>query len=478
MPVSSAHASPPPGELLGHPRGLYLLFGAEMWERMSFYGMRGLLVLYLTDVTRGGFGWSQGDALSLYGWYTGLVYVTPLLGGWLADNVLGQRRAVVIGGLLMMIGHFLMAVPDLPEAYWLGLPRAVPLYGALAFIMAGNGLFKPNISVMVGQLYPPGDARRDSGFTVFYMGINLGALLGALVCGTLGERVGWAFGFGSAGVGMALGLALFLWKARDLLGGIGLLATAADRAQIAASRAAAERAGGLSPVEIQRIAVILILSFFVIFFWAAFEQAGGLMTLYTDAKVDRVVGSFEIPTTWFNMVNSGLIVLLGPLFSALWTGLALRGRDPSIPLKMALGLFLMSLGFVFMLGASQQAEAAGKSALLWVVAAYAFHTMGELCLSPVGLSMVTKLAPARLVSLLMGIWFLSTAIANKLAGVIGSQAEQYGEFAVFLGIVIATGAAGLVLAALSPLLVRMMHGADRKGTEPAAGVAAAPGGSG
>jgi POT family proton-dependent oligopeptide transporter len=308
------------------------------------------------------------------------------------------------------------------------------------------------------------------------MGINLGALLGALVCGTLGERVGWAFGFGSAGVGMALGLALFLWKARDLLGGIGLRATPADRAQITAARTAAEGARGLTSIELQRIAVILILSFFVIFFWAAFEQAGGLMTLYTDAKVDRVVGTFEIPTTWFNMVNSGLIVLLGPLFSALWTGLALRGRDPSVPLKMALGLVLMSLGFVFMLGASQQADAVGKSALLWVVAAYAFHTMGELCLSPVGLSMVTKLAPARLVSLLMGIWFLSTAIANKLAGVIGSQAEQYGEFAVFLGIVIATGAAGLVLAALSPALVRMMHGADRKGGEPVPAAAAVPGG--
>ena len=481
MRVASSHPAPAPaaGELLGHPRGLYLLFGAEMWERMSFYGMRGLLVLYLTDVTRGGFGWSRADALSLYGWYTGLVYVTPLLGGWLADNVLGQRRAVVIGGLLMMVGHFLMAVPDLPEAYWLGLPRAAPLYLALAFIMAGNGLFKPNISVMVGQLYPPGDARRDSGFTIFYMGINLGALLGALVCGTLGERVGWAFGFGSAGVGMALGLALFLWKARDLLGGIGLRKTDADRAQIAAARAAAasQGTGGLTSVELQRIAVILILSFFVIFFWAAFEQAGGLMTLYTDEKVDRHVGTFLIPTTWFNMVNSGLIVLLGPLFSALWTGLAVRRLDPPIPLKMALGLVLMSLGFVFMLGASEQADAAGKSALGWVVAAYAFHTMGELCLSPVGLSMVTKLAPARLASLLMGIWFLSTAIANKLAGVIGSQAEEFGEFTVFLGIVLATGAAGIVLAALSPVLVRMMHGADQKTVEPVPPVpAAVPGG--
>jgi POT family proton-dependent oligopeptide transporter len=456
MPVASKT-----GELLGHPRGLFLLFTTEMWERMSFYGMRALLVLYLTDATRGGFGWSKGEALSLYGWYTGLVYVTPLLGGWLADRVLGQRRAVVIGGVLMMIGHFLMAVPDLPPSFLFGVQRAVPLYLALGFIMAGNGLFKPNISVLVGQLYPAGDARRDSGFTLFYMGINLGALLGALICGTLGERVGWAYGFGAAGVGMALGLALFLWQAAPLLGGIGLRATAADRAELAAARAAGTERG-LTSIELQRIGVILILSFFVIFFWAAFEQAGGLMTLYTDEKVERHVGTFLVPTTWFNMVNSGLIILMGPLFSALWTGLARRRLDPPVPLKMALGLVLMSLGFVFMLGASREAGESGKAALTWIVAAYAFHTMGELCLSPVGLSMVTKLAPARLVSLLMGIWFLSTAIANKLAGVVGSQAESAGEFAVFLGIVLATGAAGLVLAALSPVLVRMMHGADQK----------------
>jgi POT family proton-dependent oligopeptide transporter len=465
------------GELLGHPRGLFLLFTTEMWERMSFYGMRALLVLYLTDATRGGFGWSKSEALSLYGWYTGLVYVTPLLGGWLPDRVLGQRRAVVIGGVLMMIGHFLMAVPDLPPSFLLGVPRVLPLYLALGFIMAGNGLFKPNISVLVGQLYPAGDARRDSGFTLFYMGINLGALLGALICGTLGERVGWAYGFGAAGIGMALGLALFLWQAAPLLGGTGLRATEADRAQIAAARAAGTERG-LTSIELQRIAVILILSFFVIFFWAAFEQAGGLMTLYTDEKVERHVGSFLVPTTWFNMVNSGLIILMGPLFSALWTALARRRLDPPVPMKMALGLVLMSLGFVFMLGASREAGASGKAALTWIVAAYAFHTMGELCLSPVGLSMVTKLAPARLVSLLMGIWFLSTAIANKLAGVVGSQAESAGEFAVFLGIVVATGAAGLVLAALSPLLVRMMHGADQKGVEaPGPATAVAPGGS-
>lgn len=469
-----------PGEVLGHPRGLFLLFTTEMWERMSFYGMRALLVLYLTDPERGGLGWDEASALSLYGWYTGLVYLTPLLGGWLADRALGQRRAIVIGGALMMLGHFLMAVPDLPERWLFGVPREIPLYLALGLLIGGNGLFKPNISVLVGQIYQPGDPRRDSAFTLFYIGINLGAVLGSLICGTLGERVGWGWGFAAAGVGMGLGLGLFLAKAAPLLGGVGLRATAADRAQLAGSRAALEReaARRLTSVELQRIAVISILSFFVIFFWAAFEQAGGLMTLYTDQKVDRRVGGFEIPTTWFNVVNPALIIALGPLFSALWTALARRRRDPPIPLKMAFGLILLSMGFVLMLGASKQAEASGKAALLWVVAAYALHTMGELCLSPVGLSMVTKLSPPRLASLLMGIWFLSTAIANKLAGVIGGQAARAGEFTVFLGIVLATSAAGLVLAALSPRLVRMMHGADQgaAAAAPAAGVAAFPGG--
>src|SRR5262245_25740182 len=226
-------------DLWGHPRGLYLLFTTEMWERMSFYGMRALLVLYLTDQTRGGFGWTKADALSLYGWYTGLVYLTPLLGGWLADRVLGQRRAIVAGGALMMIGHFTMAVPDLPPAFLLGLPRTLPLFAALGFLIAGNGLFKPNISTLVGQLYQQGDPRRDAGFTLFYIGINVGAALASLVCGTLGERVGWAYGFGSAGVGMTLGLISFLVFAQRLLGRIGLPPAAqADAAQAGAAQAA------------------------------------------------------------------------------------------------------------------------------------------------------------------------------------------------------------------------------------------------
>jgi proton-dependent oligopeptide transporter, POT family len=443
----------PGGTFLGHPRALYLLFFTEMWERMSYYGMRALLVLYLTDKVRGGFGWSKAEALSLYGTYTGLVYLTPLFGGIIADQLLGQRRSVVIGGTLMMIGHFLMAVPGVPA-----------FYAAIAFLIAGNGMFKPNISTMVGQLYRAGDPRRDGAFTIFYMGINIGAFLSSAVCGTLGEKYGWDWGFGSAGVGMLIGLVLIIAFGKMALGDVGLRANKKDKAELASNKAAAAQqkvaTAALTREETHRIIVIIVLLVFVVFFWAAFEQAGGLMNLYTDEKVDRFFFGFQVPTTWFQAFNPIFIVVLAPVFAGMWTKLGNVQKDPSIPLKMAFGLLLLSAGFVFMLGASKQAEAAGKAALFWVVAAYLFHTMGELCLSPVGLSMVTKLAPARIGSLLMGTWFLANAIANKLAGVIGGYAEQLGEFTLFLGIVIATAAAGIVLAVLSPLLKKMMHGAD------------------
>ncbi len=427
----------------GHPKGLYLLFTTEMWERMSFYGMRALLVLYMVDKTRGGFGWSQAKALDIYGTYTGLVYLTPLLGGFLADRYLGQRRAVVTGGVLMMIGHFLMAVPGITA-----------FYAALTFLICGNGLFKPNISTMVGGLYEEGDVRRDGAFTIFYMGINTGAFLSPLICGTLGEKIGWDWGFGSAGVGMGLGLISFLLFQKKLLGNIGLPP---------ARRSAETNAAHTPPltrIEIDRITVICVFALFVIFFWAAFEQAGGLMNLYTDQKVDRILFGWEIPTTWFQGVNAILIVMLGPIFSMMWTRLGRQGKDPSTPLKMAFGLFFVSLGFVCMMAAAKQSEASGKSALVWILATYFFHTVGELCLSPVGLSVVTKLAPARYASLLMGVWFLSNAAANKLAGVVGGYSEKLGEFQLFFTIALATAAAGLVLFFLVAPLKRKMHGAE------------------
>jgi POT family proton-dependent oligopeptide transporter len=442
----------------GHPKGLYLLFTTEMWERLSYYGMRAILVLYLTSKA-GGFGWSDAQALSLYGTYTSLVYLTPVIGGWLADRYLGQRRALYIGGVLMMIGHFLLALPGI-EVF----------YAALGFLIVGNGFFKPNISTMVGGLYAPGDARRDSAFTIFYMGINLGGAVGPLLCGWLGEEVGWHYGFGAAGVGMGLGLLSFLFFSKKLLGTVGLPPAKVEKRV----DAVADSSQSLTRVEWHRILVIFALSFFVIIFWAAFEQSGGLMNLYTDRKVDRMIFGWEFPASVFQSVNSIFILLLAPMFAELWIRLAARNRDLSIPAKMAVGLLLLSFGFVLMLGASRQSAAEGKAALLWVIGAYFFHTAGELCLSPVGLSMVTKLAPARYVSLLMGVWFLANAVANKLAGFIGGYAETLGEFEVFLGIVALTAVSGVVLLALAPALKRMMHGADEVRSAAQEASAAAP----
>jgi POT family proton-dependent oligopeptide transporter len=449
--MAQSTATPAATNTRGHPKGLYLLFTTEMWERLSYYGMRALLVLYMTDKTRGGLGWTEEKALEVYGLYTGLVYLTPVIGGWLADRYLGQRLSILIGGVLMMLGQFMLAVPGAAESLF---------FGGLALLIVGNGFFKPNISTMVGGLYAQGDSRRDGAFTIFYMGINLGALLAPVVSGTLGEKVGWTWGYVSAGVGMGLGVLSFLFFAKRLLGDVGLAPKKVERKVDAAAPKVA-----LTRQEKDRIAVILVLAVFVIFFWAAFEQAGGLMNLYTDAKVDRTVFGWEVPTTWFQSVNPIFILLLGPIFAEMWTTLGRRSKDPSIPAKMAMGLLLVAFGFLFMLGASLQSQAAGKAALMWVVAAYFFHTAGELCLSPVGLSMVTKLAPARYVSALMGVWFLSNAVANYLAGKIGTFAKQLGEFQLFSAIAIATSVAGVVLLALAPSLKRMMHGADE--TQPA-----------
>jgi len=432
----------------GHPKGLYLLFTTEMWERMSYYGMRALLALYIADKATG-LGAEDKFALQIYGIYTGLVWFTPLAGGFLADRFLGQRRAVAIGGTLMMAGHFLMAVPLIPA-----------FVAALVFLILGVGMLKPNISTMVGKLYAKGDPRRDGAFTIFYMGINVGALLGPLVSGTLGEKLGWHYGFAAAGVGMGLGLIGFLALQKKLLGSVGL----APSREIGRT----EVKKPFTRDELDRIVVIFVLAFFSIFFWAAFEQAGGLMNLYTKAKVDRVVAGWEIPASTLQAVQPLFILLCAPLFSMLWTYLGRRRRDPPAPVKMAFGLLLVSVGFVFMCGAARQSASFGRAALLWIIAAYLFHSLGELCLSPVGLSMVTKVAPARVVSLMMGVFFLSNAAANYLAGFIGGFASEVGEFQLFGGIVVVTFAAGIALLAVARALHRMMHGAaDVKAQEPA-----------
>jgi POT family proton-dependent oligopeptide transporter len=437
---------------LGHPKGLFLLFATEMWERFSYYGMRALLVLSLVagvETANPGFGFSQAEALKLYGLFTGFVYFTPLIGGWLADNYLGQRKSVIIGGLVMAAGQFTLfaAIPGNLSLFYVGL----------VLLVIGNGFFKPNISTMVGDLYAEGDARRDAAFTIFYMGINAGAFLAPLVCSTLGEDPsrGWRYGYMAAGIGMILSVIIQLVFARRYLGEIGVVP--------AAHRALAQSGGKKAPLtadEIDRLRVIFMLFVFIVLFWAAFEQAGGLMNLYAADKTDRMLGGFEVPAGWFQSLNPLFIVLLAPIFSIAWAGLGAKGRNPPTPNKMVYGLILTGIGFLAMVAAVYDQAANGKASMMWLVIAYFFHTTGELCISPVGLSMVTKLAPLRLASLMMGVWFLINFVANWLSGIIGSFAEQLGELAIFGGIAATLFVFSVVLWLLSGTLVRWMHGAE------------------
>ncbi|MEL6115088.1 peptide MFS transporter [Photobacterium sp. SP02] len=443
------------GTLMGHPKGLFLLFGTELWERFSYYAMRAILVLYLTDKTvNGGLGWSTEDALSLYGIYTGLVYITPLIGGWVADNFLGQRRSIIIGGVLMALGQFTLALP-----HSLVDPNATTaFYLGLALLIVGNGLFKPNISTMVGDLYSEGDHRRDGAFTIFYMGINLGALLAGIIAGSASTAYGWKAGFLAAGIGMVFSLVIQMLFAEKLLGNIGKVP--------AAKRAAAMSDNGkkqpLTKKEIDRLKVVMIMGLFVVVFWAGFEQAGGLMSIYTQEYADRMIGSFEVPTAWFQSLNPFFIITMAPLLAALWVKMG--PKEPSSPIKFAIALFLLAMGFVCMVGAvmEQGGDMTAKTSMLWIVAAYFFHTMGELCLSPIGLSMMTKLAPLRLASLMMGVWFGFNAVANYVAGMIGAHVGEAGPMAIFGGIAITAAVSGLILVVFSNQLIRWMHGAEGK----------------
>ena len=315
-----------------HPKGLYLLFFVEMWERFSYYGMRALLMLYMVNALQ----FSSEKAGSVYGTYTGLVYLTPLLGGYLADRYIGARKSILIGGILMALGHFAMAFPPLPF-----------FYTALGLLILGNGFFKPNISTVVGQLYEKNDPRKDSAFTIFYMGINLGALFSPFVCGYLGEKIDWHLGFAAAGVGMVLGLILYMWGQKKLLGDIGLRPARKPKGKNVEEEP-------LTREEKDRIAAIFILAFFVIFFWSAFEQAGSSLTLFADQSTNRVLPfiNWEMPTSWFQSVNPLFIILLAPIFSSMWINLAENGREPSTPVKMAIGLGLLSIGFVVMIAAA------------------------------------------------------------------------------------------------------------------------------
>jgi len=424
-----------------HPRGLYLLFGVEMRDRFSYYGMRSLLVLYMTKQLL----FSTEKSGSVYGWYTGLVYLTPLLGGYIADRYLGARKCILIGGTLMALGHFTMAFEPLPF-----------FYSALLLVILGNGIFKPNISTTVGQLYHANDTRRDGGFTIFYMGINLGAMFSPLVCGTLGEKIGWHYGFAAAGVGMVAGLLMYLWGQKRFLGEAGLYPANGPQAG-----GKAHHQEPLTIEEKHRIAVIFIMAFFVIFFWASFEQAGSSLTLFAEHSTDRMIRvlNWEFPTSWFQAVNPFLILVMAPLFSGMWSRLARKDRDLSTPHKFVLGLSLLAFGFVVMIVAGGIVDKTNaKVGLIWLMAAYFLHTAGELCLSPIGLSMVTKLSPARFGSLMMGTWFGANFLANLFGGLFAGNYDAMGKAYFFSIPVITAGGAEVILLFLSPWLKRWMHG--------------------
>ena len=432
-------------QLFGHPIGLYVLFFTELWERFSYYGMRAILVLYITSTTIGenpGLGWSAGEALALYGWYTMLVYVASIPGGIIADRITGQRKAVMIGGLLLVAGHGVLAI----EAMW-------AFYSGLGLIIAGVGLLKPNISTMVGGLYKPGDERRDKGFTIFYIGINIGAFLSALIVGYVGEKIGWHYGFGIAGIGMLIGQLVYAWG-QKYLQGVGEFLGKADNPD----KEAFDKP--LTRVEKDRMIVMFLSFFLIVVFWGAFEQAGGLMNLYANEKTNLDLMGFSVPASWFQSVNAFFIITLGTSVAAFWYKWKMKGKEASSLFKMAIGVIIMGWGFLFMRYASLEYEAHGSSAMYWLVLAYLFHTIGELCASPVALSFITKLAPIKYASIMMGAYFAATGFGNKLAGLIGESAAGAGETETFTGIAIFCTIVGIIVIAILKPLKRLTHGAE------------------
>jgi POT family proton-dependent oligopeptide transporter len=482
-------STPPPSaqKWLGHPRGLSTLFFTEMWERFSYYGMRGLLILFLVaSVQNGGFGMTDQIAAAIYGLYVALVYLFALPGGWVADRILGQRNAVFVGGCIIAAGHFSMAIPAAPTFY-LGL----------CLIICGTGLLKPNVSAMVGDLYPEGGARRDAGFSLFYSGINTGAFIGPLVCGFLGEHVNWHIGFGAAGVGMILGLVQYrlggkylgqagLRKAvpaesetrrkavRQLVQAVlslaavaGVLALLQKAGAIHLTLPAVAKStsvailtivvayfayllffGGLTGAEKKRIAVIFVFFAASALFWSGFEQAGSSMNLFASRLTDRLIGGWEMPASWFIPIESILVIFFAPLFGALWVRL---GRfEPSLPAKLGYGLLAMAFGFVMMaLGAVATRGGSQKVGPGWLVSFYFLSAVGELCISPVGLSAVTKLSPRRLVGQMMGVWFMGTALGNLVAGLVAGGFASMPLPGLFGSVAKIIGAGGVIVLVLA-----------------------------
>ena len=443
------------------PKGLALLFLAEMWERFSYYGMRALLILFLMDSATGGFGWTQQSASRLYGWYTGLVYLTPIIGGWLADRYLGTAKSLVIGGIVISLGHFTMAA-DTHFTFFAGL----------VLIIIGTGFFKANVSTLVGQLYQEHDPRRDAGFTIYYIGINTGAFFGPLVCGWLAQnsRFGWSWGFAAAGIGMTLGLISFVLLRKKYLGDIGMVPMGQTR-MADGGRAMSEP---LTKEEKDRVVAIIIVVFFVAFFWLAFEQAGSSLNVFAQQKTQRAVGGLlgrivpdgQIPAAWFQSVGPFFILTLAPFFAMLWNRLGTR--QPSTPVKMTWGLFFLGLGFVVIVAGAHLAGETGLASPLFLIALYFLHTCGELMVSPVGLSFVTKVAPYKIASMMMGVWFLSNFTANLVGGYIAGTVQKVargevftllgGQADFFLIFVMTSFAACALLLVLTPMLNRLIHG--------------------
>lgn len=416
-----------------HPKGLYILFFTEMWERFAYYGMRSILVYYMMKHLM----FAQEKTSSIYGWYTGLVYFTPFFGGMLADKILGQRKTVIVGGALMAIAEFVLMIPSL-------------FYTGLFLMILGNGCFKPNISTQVGGLYEQGDHRRDRAFSIFYVGINLGAFFSPFICGTLGERYGWKWGFFAAGIGMIAGLILYMLGQKHL---------AADNLMKQKSGEVSKEKVPLTKDDKNKIMALITFCTFTIIFWAIYEQQGNTLALWADVNTNRLILGWEMPASWFQSFNPAMIFLFTPIITSIWAWQARRNKEPSSIAKMAIGCVMLGLSFLVLIPAARVYASGAMASLWWLVLSTLILTIGELYLSPVGLSLVTKLSPARMVSMLMGVWFLSSFFGNYLCGFLGTFWEKMPKESFFLMLACLASAAGLgMFVLLKPLKRAIGHG--------------------
>ena len=432
--------------LWGHPKGLYILFFTELWERFSYYGMRAILILYLTAKStdsNAGLGWDNVSALEMYGWYTMFVYVMSVPGGLLADRLIGQKKAVMIGGIFIIIGHFFLILPEL----W-------AFYTGAALIIIGVGALKPNISSMVGGLYKSGDKKRDTAFTIFYIGINVGAFIAPLIVGYVGEVINWNIGFGLAGIGMTCGLIVYIWG-QKYLKEVGNFVPVVREV-------GTNKKVPLTAIEKDRM-IVLILSFIiVIVFWGAYEQAGGLMNLYAKEKIDRVMFGFTVPASFLQSLHAFYVILFGVPVAYFWDKWRSKGKESSSLFKMGLGTIITGLGFLLLALAALETASSldGKASIYWMFGAYLLHVIGELSISPVALSFITKLAPIKYASIMMGVYFMVTGLGNKVAGLVGEAAQSAGEYAIFMGVLIFCVSFGLLLIVFVKKLKKLTHGAD------------------